>query len=134
MHDEFDDDLHIDLTPLIDVIFMLVIFFVMTMTFSKPVLDIVLPKSQVAQVQKKGEELTVTVRADGQILVDGRNVTAEDLPGALEQRQQALMNLIVDKDAPFEAFVKVVDVAKDKRQGRFVISTERAAGSHGQGK
>ena len=41
MHD-FDEDASIDLTPVIDVIFMLLIFFIMTTTFSKPVLDIVL--------------------------------------------------------------------------------------------
>ena len=44
MHD-FDEDASIDLTPVIDVIFMLLIFFIMTTTFSKPVLDIVLPAS-----------------------------------------------------------------------------------------
>ena len=41
MFDELEEEPRVDLTPLIDVIFMLVIFFVMTMTFSKPVLDVV---------------------------------------------------------------------------------------------
>lgn len=45
-----DDDLSLDLTPLIDVIFMLVIFFVLTTTFSKPVIDMILPKSTSAVV------------------------------------------------------------------------------------
>ena len=35
-----DDDPQIDLTPLIDCLFMLIIFFVVTMSFSKPVLEI----------------------------------------------------------------------------------------------
>ena len=48
MHD-FDEDASIDLTPVIDVIFMLLIFFIMTTTFSKPVLDIVLPASETAE-------------------------------------------------------------------------------------
>ena len=132
MYDEFDDeDVHIDLTPLIDVIFMLVIFFVMTMTFSKPVLDIVLPKSAIAQAQKKGEELLVAVRADGSVLVDGTAVTMDELPAAMDARPDALLNLSVDRAAPFEAFVKVIDVAKVKREGRFVISTERTEKANG---
>ena len=48
MHD-FDEDASIDLTPVIDVIFMLLIFFIMTTTFSKPVLDIVLPASETSE-------------------------------------------------------------------------------------
>ncbi len=35
---DLDDDLNVDLTPLIDVIFMLVIFFIMTMSFTLPVI------------------------------------------------------------------------------------------------
>ena len=41
MFDDLDEEPKVDLTPLIDVIFMLVIFFVMTMTFSKPVLSLI---------------------------------------------------------------------------------------------
>ena len=54
MHD-FDEDASIDLTPVIDVIFMLLIFFIMTTTFSKPVLDIVLPASEASEetIRKK---------------------------------------------------------------------------------
>ena len=45
MYDDFQEDAGIDLTPLIDVVFMLLVFFIMTTTFSRPVLVIVLPKS-----------------------------------------------------------------------------------------
>ena len=42
---DLEEEPSIDLTPLIDTIFMLLIFFIMTTTFSRPVLDIVLPAS-----------------------------------------------------------------------------------------
>ena len=35
-----------------------------------------------------------------------------------------LLNLYVDEKAPFEAFVGVIDIAKLKRGGHFVISTQ----------
>lgn len=41
----FEDEPQIDLTPLIDCLFMLIIFFVLTMSFSKPVLEVVLPQA-----------------------------------------------------------------------------------------
>ncbi len=47
MFDDLDEEPKVDLTPLIDVIFMLVIFFVMTMTFSKPVIDLTLPAAEI---------------------------------------------------------------------------------------
>ena len=127
MYDDEEEDIHIDLTSLIDVIFMLVIFFVMTMTFSRPVLDVVLPESSAAQVQKKGEELVVAVHRDGSVWHEGREVAADALPALLATRPEALLNLHMDEKAPFEAFVKVVDIAKEKRDGRFIISTEKAA-------
>ena len=91
MHD-FDEDASIDLTPVIDVIFMLLIFFIMTTTFSKPVLD--------------------------------QQLTKEALAAVLETRPEALLNLYVDEKAPFEAFVGVIDIARLKRGGHFVISTQ----------
>ena len=105
MHD-FDEDASIDLTPVIDVIFMLLIFFIMTTTFSKPVLDIVLPASETAEESsRKNAELVISVKADG-------------------TRPEALLNLYVDEKAPFEAFVGVIDIARLKRGGHFVISTQ----------
>ena len=123
MHD-FDEDASIDLTPVIDVIFMLLIFFIMTTTFSKPVLDIVLPASETAEPSRKNAELVISVKADGTIHYQDRQLTKEALAAVLETRPEALLNLYVDEKAPFEAFVGVVDIARLKRGGHFVISTQ----------
>ena len=131
MFDEFDEEPRIDLTPLIDVIFMLVIFFVMTMTFSKPVLDLVLPSADNSVVRKKEAELVLNVKSDGSIyheafLSRSVLVTKEDLPQFLDEHPDGMLNLMIDEKAPFESFVSIVDVAKHKRGGRFVISTRAA--------
>ncbi len=44
-----DEEPQIDLTPLIDCLFTLIIFFVLTMSFSRPVLEVILPESQTAR-------------------------------------------------------------------------------------
>lgn len=126
MFDEFDEEPRIDLTPLIDVIFMLVIFFVMTMTFSKPVLDLVLPSADNSVVRKKEAELVLNVKSDGSIYHEDALVTKEDLPQFLDEHPDGMLNLMIDEKAPFESFVSIVDVAKHKRGGRFVISTRAA--------
>ena len=61
-----DEEPQIDLTPLIDCLFMLIIFFVMTMSFSRPVLEIVLPESETAEVKRADRQISVHVRNDGQ--------------------------------------------------------------------
>lgn len=121
-----DEEPGIDLTPLIDTIFMLLIFFIMTTTFSRPVLDILLPSSSEAEASAERKEQLISIRADGTLHYEGRQIAREELDVVLSERPEALLNLYVDKNAPFEAFVGVVDVARVKKGGHFVISTEPA--------
>ncbi len=125
---DFDLDVGIDLTPLIDVVFMLLIFFIMTTTFSKPVLDIILPVSeQAGELQKTAPELVITVTAEGKIFHNDQELDREAIVALLDNHSDRLLNLFVDEKAPFESFVSIVDIAKDKRGGRFVISTQKPA-------
>lgn len=125
---DLDQDAGIDLTPLIDVIFMLLIFFIMTTTFSKPVLDIVLPASETAeQPAERAPELIITVTAEGKIYHNETELDQNTLAALLDSREKDLLNLFIDEKAPFEAFVSIVDIAKTKRGGRFVISTQSSA-------
>ena len=120
-----EEEPSIDLTPLIDTIFMLLIFFIMTTTFSRPVLDIVLPASSEAEASDSRREQVISIRADGSLHYEGRRIEKSELDAELSERPEALLNLYVDQKAPFEAFVGVVDMAKVKKGGRFVISTQQ---------
>ncbi|HJD96626.1 biopolymer transporter ExbD [Mailhella massiliensis] len=119
-----EEEPSIDLTPLIDTIFMLLIFFIMTTTFSRPVLDIVLPASQESEVSTGKREQIISIKADGSLHYEGRQIDKSEVDAVLAERPEALLNLYVDQKAPFEAFVDVVDIAKVRKGGRFVISTQ----------
>ncbi len=122
---DLDEDINIDLTPLIDVIFMLLIFFIMTTTFSKPVLDIVLPASDTSEAaDKKYSELIIVVDGGGKIFYGETEIDAQALTALLREKPDELLNLHMDEKAPFESFVSIVDIAKKERGGRFVISTK----------
>ncbi len=122
---KMDEDISIDLTPLIDVVFMLLIFFIMTTTFSKPVLELILPESENAEQQNKKEaEILISITKDGKIFYKNAVIDKVGLIDLLNENP-ALLNVFVDKDAPFESFVNIVDIAKKEREGRFVISTEQ---------
>lgn len=125
MFDEMNEDPRLDLTSLIDVIFMLVIFFVMTMTFASPVLDVTLPKAGHSQKENARTSFELTVREDGSFW-DGRNeIARSDLEEWMNRDPEETLILRVDSKAPFESFVKAVDAAKFVRSGRFAIATDK---------
>ena len=122
---KMDEEITVDLTPLIDVVFMLLIFFIMTTTFSKPVLEVILPQSENAEQQNKKEtEILISITKEGKTFYRDTPITNQQLVELLD-KNPALLNVFVDKDAPFESFVNIVDIAKKEREGRFVISTEQ---------
>lgn len=121
--DNFDEEPQIDLTPLIDCLFMLIIFFVLTMSFSRPVLEIILPEAKNAESNQERNELLLSVKADGTYAINEDTITLEELSARLDAEPDRLLNIWMDEKAPFSAFVKVLDLAKIKRAGRFVIST-----------
>ena len=119
-----DDDLSLDLTPLIDVIFMLVIFFVLTTTFSKPVIDMILPKSTSAVVDTNHKYISIGIDKVGDYYFDNKKISLSEIRALLDEKNELPLNIVADQDAPFKSFVGIVDIAKIKRKGRFVISTD----------
>lgn len=119
-----DDDLSLDLTPLIDVIFMLVIFFVLTTTFSKPVIDMILPKSTSAVVDTNHKYISIIIDKVGDYYFDNKKISLSEIRVLLDEKNELPLNIVADQDAPFKSFVGIVDIAKIKRKGRFVISTD----------
>lgn len=119
-----DDDLSLDLTPLIDVIFMLVIFFVLTTTFSKPVIDMILPKSTLAVVDTNHKYISIIIDKVGDYYFDNKKISLSEIRALLDEKNELPLNIVADQDAPFKSFVGIVDIAKIKRKGRFVISTD----------
>lgn len=128
MKHEFHEDISIDLTPLIDVVFMLLIFFIMTATFSKPVIDVILPSSKTAEkVEQVTKEVAVSVTSKGEIYYNNKLVSENELVEILQAEGNSILNMFIDKTAPFEVFVRMADIAREKNNGRFVISTDVTA-------
>lgn len=122
---DFEEEPQIDLTPLIDCLFMLIIFSVLTMTFSRPVLEIVLPEAVHGETAHERNEIVLSVKPDGTYWLDqDRKVTLAEFEAELDRHPDKLLNIYMDKKADFGSFVAVLDLAKIKRNGCFVISTK----------
>ena len=81
--EEPTDDV-INLTPLIDVVFLLLVFFLVATTFAddEVEMDLELPEARNAEGQADEHLIVINIAEDGTIKVDGRPVTA----AALEQK------------------------------------------------
>lgn len=122
---DIDEEVNIDLTPLIDVVFMLLIFFIMTTTFSKPVLDVLLPASKMAESKEsQTKEILISVTSDGKVYYNNTLIKEDEIKSILDANTDKMLNLYIDKTAPFQSFVNIIDIAKKERNGKFIISTD----------
>lgn len=82
------EPLSLNLTPLIDVVFLLLIFFMVSTTFDRPTeLKMQLPQAKYGTVQSEGKILKIEVLPDGEIHLDGQQV--DKLPVELTRYLEA---------------------------------------------
>lgn len=108
----------LDLTPMLDVVFLLLIFFLAATTFAREEveLDLRLPQAKSGQAGKGKEPLVVNVFADGKVTVAGRPVSLEalrqKLVAAVERDAELSVLVRGDQDARFGAGIAVLDACR----------------------
>ena len=120
----------IGLTPLIDVVFLLLIFFMVTTTFRKEsVFDITLPQAA-RQPTEQRPALVVSIDATGRYAVNDRalpntdpNVLEAALSGFAGERERPVLEIRADANTPHQAVVTVLDVAGQLGLQRIAIAT-----------
>ena len=117
------------LTPLIDIVFMLLIYFLLTTNFiTESGIDINLPESQASATQTE-EEITVHLDGDGGIYLGDRPVPFNDLfdrlRARIRSRPDALVVIKADRSIDLESAVNVMDIAKTAGAGRLFLATEK---------
>ncbi|MCK0513350.1 biopolymer transporter ExbD [Anaerobiospirillum sp. NML120448] len=130
---DLDDDLNVDLTPLIDVIFMLVIFFIMTMSFTLPVIDFDLPQSSTAQAEQQGRTMRISVDINGNYIVDEQERTLDELNDLVKERmvtcqqdhEDLTLELVIDSQSPTQYLINIADLARAYTQGRLIVVSEK---------
>jgi biopolymer transport protein ExbD len=117
-----------DLTPLIDMVFLLLVFFLVTSTFKKDELALLLklPKTeQGAGSDKKLDQLTIELSNDD-IAVDGKKSSMEQLPSTLQgANKESLINLRVDGDVKYQRLVKVLDLLQMNKLENINLITDK---------
>ncbi|MDT8422974.1 MAG: biopolymer transporter ExbD [Desulfuromonadales bacterium] len=126
----------VELTPMIDVVFLLLIFFMISTTFVEtPGLSIRLPESSSRVEEREARELKVYLNKDAEIFYQEQQRSLASLTEIFAQKgrqelKQMTFILVADKEALHGRVVQLMDLAKLSGFGKLAIATERAAPSN----
>jgi biopolymer transport protein ExbD len=130
------EEININLTPLIDVVFLLLIFFMISTTFTREAhLTISLPEASAeGEAQQQTGSIDVVVGAEGQYTINGESLVSSD---ALTLRRALLKLAGEARDVPFiitadaqaahQSVVTVMDVAGKLGFSKLSITTQKTS-------
>lgn len=125
------DDINVNLTPLIDVVFLLLIFFMVSTTFTRETqLEVDLPQASNSEEVTQQATLEVMITAEGEYRVNGKaliNAQARTLKMALAKIAQddvsQPITISADARTPHQAVVTAMDVAGSLGFSKLSITT-----------
>jgi len=128
----------IGLTPLLDIMFLLLVFFLAVTTFAKEEreLDLSLPEARHAAEGGGGRLLVINVKRDGATTVDGRPVTDEGLlqrlkaEAARDRDQEVLIR--GDAEGRFGPVAKALDACRGAALKKVSVAMRPAAEADGR--
>ncbi len=109
----------VEMTPLIDMVFLLLVFFLVATTFhqTEREMQIALPEAAfTGPISTALREIIINVDADGSIIVSGRTIEPDDLRAIVEQAVEAnpdqKVTLRGDRDTAYANIIRVLDICK----------------------
>lgn len=105
----------INISPLIDVVFILLIFFIVTTTFVEETGVEVTKPQAISAEQLQKESIMIAITDDGQIVYGARNIGAAGVRPLVERllsRDDLPVVILADRSVNAELLVRVIDEAK----------------------
>lgn len=126
-----EEGVDVNLTPLIDVVFLLLIFFMVSTTFDRHArLKVSLPEASAKAAQQQKDPLVLSIDAKGNYFINDRQVvnqTLETLKQAIQKTigddKDVAMMLRADANTPHQAVVRAMDAASQLGLSKLSIAT-----------
>lgn len=116
--------LALDLAPLIDVVFLLLVFFMLTSSFIPPSLPLELPKADNTN-PPPSSPITVSLDREGRVAINGETVALADFGRRLKEILATSDSTTVafrgDREAPYGHFVELMDQIRQAGAGQLQI-------------
>ncbi|MBU3014881.1 biopolymer transporter ExbD [Poseidonibacter lekithochrous] len=117
-----------DITPLIDVVFILLIFFIVSSVFKKDELALVLnlPTSSAQEIELKQKEIIIELN-DEKLAIYGNETSYEVLEEEIIKIEDKERNIIfrIDKNVKYEKVVKVLEVLQRHKLFNISLITDK---------
>lgn len=117
----------LSIAPLIDVVFLLLIFFMLSSHFvSHPGIKITLPEAGTAE--QHGDDVIIFIGEDNLIYLDGREILLEELFDTLAEKFDKVKGSVIikaDEKIDLGLAVRVMDISRQAAAEGVVISTRR---------
>lgn len=118
----------INIVPLVDVLMVLIFFFLMTMQFREArLLNITLPEMETAGINRPGSELIIAVTRDGDFYLNQQPVSWEEMEAGLqlvgEVNPGREVLLVIDEEAPVGLATRVMDLSRKIGLDRLRLQT-----------
>ena len=123
------DDIRPDLTPMIDVVFLLLIFFMISTTFVETSgLSIKLPDADARPIDREPKELRVQVNRQGEIFIKDKRFSLDafgrELDSYRDRASGMTFILLADESSRHGRVVTLMDMARARGFVKLAIATE----------
>ena len=121
-------DVHLDITPIVDTVFNLLIFFALSLNFIiTPGMKVNLPESATEEIIREREEIIILMNKENGIFINNNPVSIDNLFLTLnksaKRNEDALVIIQADREVSHGSVVKVMDTAKKAGLRRLAIAT-----------
>jgi biopolymer transport protein ExbD len=123
----------LELTPLIDVVFLLLLFFMVSTTFVQEpaALEVNLPQSSSTALVPEGSDTEILLSADGRVLLGGKIVDLAELKVELARiaADEPSTQVVIrgDKTVAYQQLINIMSLAQEQGLTQFSLATTRAA-------
>lgn len=129
------EEAEINITPMLDMVFILLIFFIVTTSFVRPP-GIHPNEVSAVTAQRLHSSILIALSASGQIWMNKKKIALDQVSGlvesALAQAPKGNVVIIADKDAPSGMVVKLMGQAKEAGASSIALAA-KIAGANGGG-
>ena len=131
------DEPEINLIPFIDVLLVVLIFLMLSTTYSKfTELELTLPVADAEQQRDRPKEIIVAVASDGRYVVNKQTLddrtmeaVAAALSGAAAAGKDSVVIISADATAPHQSVVTVMEAARRAGLSQITFATQKSSGS-----
>lgn len=128
-HKTVEDEADIDMTPMLDIVFIMLIFFIVTTSFVKEKgLEVQRPKDNQQQPNNKSDAVSILITETGQIYMNNRLVDIErvnaNIQNYLAEVDTDVAVVKAAKGAPHGIVVRVLDQAAEAGIGTLSVAVD----------